>query len=83
MPEYYQAVQTKSPAPAVKIESDLKKPFQFQVIVDGNCPRDLSCSTNYEPFNSRSQTQDSYIQGQTKSQKRSAQYLKQLALQEA
>ena len=83
IPEYYQMVQTKSPAPAMKIESDLKQPFQFQAMTDWNYPSVPLCSTEHPAFDSRSQTQDSYIQGQTESQKRSAQYLKQVALQEA
>ena len=83
MPEHYQAVQTMSPGPAVKIESDLKQPFQFQAMADWNYPSVPSCSTEYPAFDSRSQTHDSYTQGQTESQKRSAKNLKQLALQEA
>ena len=84
MPEYHQAVHLSYPAPllpGVKMEPELNQPFQFQGMVDGNCPRVPLTSTDYQAFDSRSQTQDSYTQGQTESQKRSAQYLKQVALQ--
>ena len=63
MPEYHQPVQTKSPAPllpAVKMESDLKQPFQFQAMVEGNCPRVLSCSADNPAFDFRFHTKDSY-----------------------
>ena len=69
MPEYHQAVQLSYAAPllpGVRMEPEFNQPFQFQ-----DC----------QAFDSRSQTQDSYTQGHTESQKRSAQYLKQVALQ--
>ena len=69
MPEYHQAVQLSYPAPllpGVRMEPEFNQPFQFQ---------------DYQAFDSRSQTQESYTQGHTESQKRSAQYLKQVALQ--
>ena len=84
MPEYHQAVQLSYPAPLLpggRMEPEFNQPFQFQGMVDGNCPRVPLTSTDYQAFDSRSQTQDSYTQGQTESQKRSAQYLKQVALQ--
>ena len=84
MPEYHHAVQLSYPAPllpGVKMEPEFNQPFQFQGMVDKNCPRVPLTSTDYQAFDSRSQTQDSYTQGQTESQKRAAQYLKQVALQ--
>ena len=75
LPEYHQVVHKREP--------DLKQPFQFQAMADWNYPSVPLCSTDYLAFDSSSQTHDSYTHGQTESQKRSAQYLKQVALQEA
>ena len=86
LPEYHQVVQSSSSAPhlpGVKMEPDLYQPFHIQAMTDWNYPSVPLCSTEYQAFDFRSQTQDSYIQGQTESQKKSAQYFKQLALQEA
>ena len=98
LPEYHQVVHNGSPAPhlsgmkmepdashlpGMKMEPDLKQPFQFQAMADWNYPSVLLCSTKYPAFDSSAQTHDSYTHGQTESQKRSAQYLKQVALQEA
>ena len=84
MPEYHQAVQPNYPAPllpGMKMEPDFNQPFQFQATVEVDCPRVPLTSTDYQAFDIRSETQDSYTQRQTESQKRSAQYLKQVALQ--
>ena len=64
MPVYHQAVQVKtnSPAPllpAVKMESDLKQPFQVQAMVEEKCPRVPSCSTDYPATDLSFHTQDS------------------------
>ena len=98
LPEYHQVVHNGSPAPhlpgmkmepdaphlpGMKMEPDLKQPFQFQAITDWKYPSVPLCSTEYPAFDSSSQTHGSYTHGQTESQKRSAQYLKQVALQEA
>ena len=98
LPEYHQVVHNGSPAPhlpgmkvepdaphlpGMKMDPDLKQPFQFQAMADWNYPSVPLCSSEYPAFDSSSQTHDSYTHEQTEFQKRSAQYLKQLALQEA
>ena len=98
LPEYHQVVHNRSPAPhlpgmkmepdaphlpGMKMEPDLKQHIQFQAMADWNYPSVPLCSTVYPAFDSSSQAHDSYTHGQTESQKRSAQYLKQVALQEA
>ena len=84
MPEYNQVVQSSSFAPhltGVK-EPDINQPFQFQAMADWNYPSFSLCSTEYQAFDFRMQTQNSYMQGQTESEKWSAQYLRQVASQQ-
>ena len=62
-------------SPGVKVET-----YCNQSVVEQHCPS-LSCSTEYPAVDQRFQIQNYEIQGQTESEKRSVQYLRQAAMQ--
>ena len=62
-------------SPGVKVET-----YCNQSVVEQHCPS-LSCSTEYPAIDQRFQIQNYEIQGQTESEKRSVQYLRQAAMQ--
>ena len=62
-------------SPGVKVET-----YCNQSVVEQHCPS-LSCSTEYPAIDQRFQIQNYEIQGQTESEKRSVQYLRQAAVQ--
>ena len=63
-------------SPGVKME-----PYCNQLVVEQHYPTSLSCSTEYPAIDQRFQIQNFEIQGQTESEKRSVQYLRQAAMQ--
>ena len=62
-------------SPGVKVET-----YCTQSVVEQHCPS-LSCSTEYPAIDQRFQIQNYEIHGQTESEKRSVQYLRQAAMQ--
>ena len=77
----YSSEQLQQASSIAPLSSGVKmKPYCNQSVVEQHCPS-LSCSTEYPVIDKRFQIQNYEMQGQTESEKRSVQYLRQAAMQ--
>ena len=77
----YSSEQLQQASSIAPLSSGVKmEPYCNQSVVEQHCPS-LSCSTEYPVIDKRFQIQNYEIQGQTESEKRSVQYLRQAAMQ--
>ena len=77
----YSSEQLQQASSRAPLSSGVKmEPYCNQSVVEQHCPS-LSCSTEYPVIDKRFQIQNYEMQGQTESEKRSVQYLRQAAMQ--
>ena len=77
----YSSEQLQQASSIAPLSSGVKmEPYCNQSVVEQHCPS-LSCSTEYPVIDKRFQIQNYEMQGQTESEKRSVQYLRQAAMQ--
>ena len=77
----YSSEQLRQASSIAPLSSGVKmETYCNQSVVEQHCPS-LSCSTKYPAIDQRFQIQNYEIQGQTESEKRSVQYLRQAAMQ--
>ena len=77
----YSSEQLQQASSIAPLSSGVKmEPYCNQSVVEQHCPS-LSCSTEYPVIDKRFQIQNYEMHGQTESEKRSVQYLRQAAMQ--